>query len=162
MSMIKFEKTSSADELAATLKATSDTTLQALIDGPKDLGHLAALGKYIDAVYVQIEINSVKNNHDGEAAGHLKVLKAYVEMSSFTVFLPGGIPMEQGIDVRNQLRMHLECAQEILQKRSYTSFDKDKIDHFLSDLIDMEAKVAKAIDNIERSSEEAHIKITMK
>ena len=159
---IKSGETLSDEDFVAALEATTDTTLQVLLVGPKDVGHLAALEKYIEGVYVQIKINSMMNNHDGEAAGHLKVLKAYVEMSSFTLFLPGGFPMQQDIDVRSQLRIHLEYAQEILQNRRDNSSDKDKIDPFLADLMDMEAKVARAIANIERASEEAHITITMK
>jgi len=162
MSLIKFEKTLSVDELAATLEATNDTTLQALIDGPKDLGHLSALETYINKVYVEIGIHTAMENHNEAAAGHLKVLKAYVEMSSFTLFLPGGFPMQQDIDVRSQLRIHLEYAQKILQNRRDNSSDKDKIDPFIADLMEMEAKVARAISNIERASEESHITITMK
>jgi len=155
---MKFDKTLSADEL----DATNDATLQALISGPKGLGHVTALEKYIDEVCVQIKINHAMEKHDAEASGHLQVLKALVEMSSFTLWLPGGIPIVQTIDVRGHLRIHLQYAQEILQKRRDNISDKDAIDPVLADLVDMEAKVARAVANIEISSEEAHIRITMK
>jgi len=151
---VKYDDTHSADAFATALGETNNAILQALLVGPKDPGHMSALETYIQGVDMQIQMNHVIGNDNEEAAGHLKALKAYVEMSSFTYFLPGGIPVLQVNDVSNQLRMHLQCAQEILQERHYHGSQKDKMDPFLADLVDMEPKVASAIAHIENGAQD--------
>ena len=152
----------SAAAFGAALGATNDATLQALLVGPKDLGHMPALAAYIETVLMEIQMNHVMGDDDKEAGAHLKALKAFVEMSSFTAMLPGGVPVEHVHDVRKQLRMHLECVQEILQERRDDGSQKDKLDPLLAVLVDMEPKVAFAIAEIERGAQDADLKFVQK
>jgi cytochrome P450 len=152
----------SAAAFGAALGASNDATLQALLVGPKDLGHMPALAAYIETVLVEIQMNHVMGNDDKEAGAHLKALQAYIEMSSFTAMLPGGVPVEHVHDVRKQLRMHLECVQEILQERRDDGSQKDQMDPVLAALVDMEPKVALAIAEIERGAQDADLKFLHK
>ena len=162
---MKFGGADDADSAAAfgaALGPTNDATLQALLVGPKDLGHMPALAAYIETVLVEIQMNHVMGSDDKKAGAHLRALEAYVEMSSFTAMLPGGVPVEQVHDVRKQLRMHLKCVQEILQGRRDDVSQKDPMDPVLAALVDMEPKVALAIAEIERGAQDADLKFLHK
>ena len=124
---INWKDAESVEAYGTALSATNDATLQALLAGPKGMGHMMALSVYIKTVEVEIKMNGAMGNDDEEAAGHLK----YVEMSCFTAMLPGDIPVEHVYDVQEELRMHLVCAQEILQERRDDGSQKDKMDPLL-------------------------------
>ena len=123
---------------------------------------MLALVAYIETVLREIQMHHVMGNDDKEAGAHLKALKAYVEMSLVTAMLLGGVPVEHVHDVRKQLRMHLECVQEILQERRDDGSQKDKMDPLLAPLVDMEPKVALAIAEIERGAQDANLKFLKK
>jgi len=144
------------------LSAANDATWQALLAGPKGVGHMTALSVYIKTVEVEIKMNGAMGNDDEEAAGHLKALRAYVEMSCFTAMLPGDIPVEHVYDVQEELRMHLVCAQEILQERRDDGSQEDNMDPLLAALIQLETDVARAIAKIQRDALDADVKFSKK
>jgi len=147
---VNWKDAKSVDACGAALSAANDATLQALLAGPKGMGHITALSAYIETVKVEIQMNAAMGNDDKEAAGHLKAIKAYVEMSCFTAMLPDFIPVEHVHDVQEELRKHLVCAQEILQERRDDGSQKDKMDPLLAELIPLETEVARAIAVIQR------------
>ena len=152
----------SVEAYGTALSATNDATLQALLAGPKGMGHMMALSAYIETVEVEIKMNGAMGNDDKEAAGHLKALRAYVEMSCFTAMLPGDIPVEHVHDVQEELHKHLLCAQEILQERRDDGSQKDKMDPLLTALIQLETDVARAIAKIQRGALDADVKFLKK
>jgi len=159
---INWKDAESVEAYGTALSATNDATLQALLAGPKGMGHMMALSAYIETVEVEIKINGAMENDDKEAAGHLKALRAYVEMSCFTAMLPGDIPVEHVHDVQEELHKHLLCAQEILQERRDDGSQKDKMDPLLTALIQLETDVARAIAKIQRGALDADVKFLKK
>jgi len=131
------------------LVVNNDEALQALLCEPKGAQHMLKMDAYVQTVQMEIQMFGVMGDDDKEAAAHLKVLKAYVEMSLFTETLSGGVPVEHVHDLRNELGMHLQCAQEILQERRDDVTQKDTVHALVTELVHMEGVVARAIANIE-------------
>jgi len=94
--------------------ADGDASWQALVAGPKTFAHASAVQAHIQRICSEMRMPSAMRDKDKQAAGHLQLLLAYLELSFYTVWV-GGVPVEQVHDVRPQLQEHLECAQSILR-----------------------------------------------
>ena len=149
---VKFGQASDGTDATAFVTAlgvNNDEALEALLSGPKGADHMLKMDAYVQTVQMEIQMSGVMGDDDKEAAAHLKVLKAYVEMSSFTAMLSGGVPVEHVHDLRNELGMHLQCAQEILQERRDDATQKNSVHPLVTELVHMEVVVASALANIE-------------